>query len=373
MNSNKRTKTAVPKRAASKAKPAAQRKQQQQNNTNNTSRINGSLKSQSIAASYFQQSGTSKPRFTSLTGGDARIRVKHNEYFDELFGSLGFQVKSFPINPGMTGIFPWLSSIAANYETYKFNSLKFHYKTVKGSTAVGTVGMSVDYDAADAPPTTLMELFQNNGTIDSAVWSPDTCMICAKQNLDKMKQRYIRTKPLLANQDIKTYDVGNLLFATQDEADLSKIGRLWVEYDVELMTPQGRPLQTFAAHITAAPAISVTKLAPFGTAPVYQVGSNSPITVGPLGQSYAWKESGEWVMSIKVTGTGVVTPGINPSGGTVPLDTLLDSTITGGNTAGSFLFKLSSAVNDAQSLDFSGSLTISAMDVWIGEYIYAIV
>jgi hypothetical protein len=42
----------------------------------------------------------------------------------------------------------------------------------------------------------------------------------------------------VASTDIKTYDVANFFIATNGQAAPSDIGELYVEYDVELLTPQ---------------------------------------------------------------------------------------------------------------------------------------
>jgi len=98
--------------------------------------------------------------------------------------------------------------------------------------------MAVDFDAADAAPTTKQQLLAYQGAVRSAPWQR-CAYIAAKTNLRKFGiQRYVRSAALASNLDIKTYDVGNLFVATQGTTVTGSLAELYVDYDVELFTPQ---------------------------------------------------------------------------------------------------------------------------------------
>jgi hypothetical protein len=54
------------------------------------------------------------------------------------------------------------------------------------------------------------------------------------------QRKFVRSQALAANLDIKTYDSGNLFVFTVDSAAAASWGKLWVEYDVDLFTPQSQ-------------------------------------------------------------------------------------------------------------------------------------
>ncbi len=170
--------------------------------------------------------------------GDGRIRVRHREYLADVAGSVAFAATGYAINPGLATSFPWLSNLAKNFESFLFRRLSFEFETQKSTATSGTVMLAIDFDAADAAPTTKTALMTYHNAVRSAAWAE--CQY-RSDGADLRKfgvQRYIRTAALAANLDIKTYDVGNLYVATQGEADTTAIGELYVVYDVELITPQ---------------------------------------------------------------------------------------------------------------------------------------
>lgn len=169
-------------------------------------------------------------------GANGSVRVKHRELVTDIVGSIAWGVIDKAINPGLTTAFPWLSSVAQRYESYVFHGLKFLYETVKATNTDGVIQMTMDYDAADAAPVDKVAMMAHEGAVRSAPWQH--AVFQAKQaSLRKLKTHYVRDGPIELTEDIKTYDVGNLFVATQGMADASQVGELYVDYDVELITP----------------------------------------------------------------------------------------------------------------------------------------
>lgn len=182
---------------------------------------------------------TARPKIVSLRNGDSVIT--HREYVGEVQAASGtptiFSAASYPINPGQAAVFPWLSKIAANFESYIFQRLKFAYETEAPSTLGGTLVLAVDYDALDAVPVTKQQALAYRGSVRSPPWN-DCCHTSVGEDLHKLKSRYVRTGAIPANSDLKTYDVGNLFTITQGVTTASAVcGELYVEYTVHLMTP----------------------------------------------------------------------------------------------------------------------------------------
>lgn len=179
-----------------------------------------------------------KAKVESLPTKPGSIRVRHREYIGDVLGTTDYAQSSYPINPGLLQTFPWLAQMAALYESYLFNSLEFEFESTQSTASLGSVILAVDFDASDTPPGSKQQILAYEGAVRTAPWSSCTYR-CSKQNLRKFGvQRFIRHGNLSANQDIKTYDVGNLFVATKGNSNNSTNGELYVTYDVTLETPQ---------------------------------------------------------------------------------------------------------------------------------------
>jgi hypothetical protein len=233
---------------------------------------------------------------SSGKGGDARIRIRQREYVADLSGSVAFSTQQFSINPGLSSTFPWLSSIASRYESYLFRSLRFEYETSVSTATAGTVILAVDYDSADAAPTSKQQIMAYRGAVRSAPWAP-----CENgsdgSDLSKFGvQRYIRSGSV-ASTDIKTYDVGNLFCGFQGMAGVSSVGELYVSYDVELMTPELNQVQFFGT-ITSGGAVS--NAAVFGTAAV--ITGNGDVSAAS-GNTLTFSRVGSYVVAQSLVGS----------------------------------------------------------------------
>ncbi len=237
-------------------------------NKNKSSPSKGGRAKQQLSAAVAQMSivRTQKPQISSSSDGtDARIVVRHREYIADVAGSVGFSNTAFSVNPGLVSTFPWLASIARNYESYKFRRLDFEFETQKSTATNGTLMMATDFDAADAAAGDKVDLMSFHNAVRSPVWA-EARYRCDRKDLEKFGvQRYVRTAALASNLDIKTYDVGKFQIATQGCADTTAIGELYVDYEVELMTPQRSndvDLSTFIAGVSGTATTSW-----FGTSP----------------------------------------------------------------------------------------------------------
>jgi len=244
-----------------------------------------------------------EPRLTtSVSKGRAVTVISHREYIGDILGSVAFNANRYEVNPGLLLTFPWLSTIANNWDSYLFKKLDFVYETSCASTTAGSVMLAIDFDAADPTPLSKVELMTYDNATRSASWQE--CSYDARlQNLHKFGiQRFTRQAPLATSLDIKTYDVGNLFVATSGQADASMIGELYVDYVVELYTPQiAKAAQASSLSFKVTSGGSVSKGAPFGTAP--SVLGDFPISVGT--DILNFQSSGEFLLNFLIAGTGL--------------------------------------------------------------------
>lgn len=176
----------------------------------------------------------------AMRSSDKGMVVTHREYISDVVHSDPnvFELLKFePVNPGNPNLFPWLSQIAPRFESYKFRRLRFIYEPQSSTQSVGTVMQVIDYDASDDPPVDKTQMMAYKRAVRSPAWfaSVNESTI---QDLNKRSTYYVRDGSQEGIQDPKLYDVGNYILAMQSESDPYTAGELYVEYTVDLMTPQ---------------------------------------------------------------------------------------------------------------------------------------
>jgi hypothetical protein len=193
---------------------------------------------------YQNLSGVKGNRQNSGFGNKKRIIVKETEYIGEVTvaNQPNFQnLYTLPCNPGQSSTFPWLYTIAKNYEKYRFLELCFFYKPeVTEFTAnvnTGKVILSADYDASDAAPATKQQMEDVDPHADGMPYQSIMLTLDPKQMFQMSDARYVRIGGLPGSSDIKTYDCANFFLAVQGQVANSTIGELHVRYTVELSVP----------------------------------------------------------------------------------------------------------------------------------------
>jgi len=173
--------------------------------------------------------------------GRRRIkRVENDEFVGTVYSSNTLAPTTFgnvpyPINPGQAGTFPWLSGEATQWEKYRFEYLEFYFEhDVSSFVAAGTTGkviMSLDYDAADSPPTTKQQMEDSQPHADGMP-NEDFGLFADPADLSgNTDLHYVRLAGLPGGADIRLYDVGNFNIATQGISGQNvELGELHVRY-----------------------------------------------------------------------------------------------------------------------------------------------
>lgn len=308
-----------------------------------------------VASGRVRQSN--RPRISPTRNGD--IRVVHREYLADIVSSDVFASTTFSVNPGLPATFPWLAVIAQRYESYNFRRLKFCYETEAPTTAAGTILLALDYDAADAAPTDKTQAMAYRSSTRSPPWS-DNVLVSLGEDLHKLKTRYVRNGALATNLDVKTYDVGNLFVCRQGQANATtNIGELYVEYDVDLLTPQlgdagvgAAVYGKFTGSVNSAPFGTVT-----GVLPATVASSGTTTSVSTFTFSQPW----EGIVSVTLSGTGLT--GITPSGTAVSAEQVETAFSTTQMTA---IYTLNAISGQTFILTIADT-TISAAIAWFAQ------
>jgi len=205
----------------------------------------------------------SRGKLSSIGGSQSTDRPyvtrisERMERLDNVLGSVNFNnFKQCAINPGLPECFPWLSTIAQNYELYSFSKLWFEYRTTSGEVvsgsnpAIGKVIFCTNYDVI-APPFQYLDDMENyEGNCNFPPYQT-----IARHSLDvagrgmgavlPYKRRYVRSGPVPSQTeqggagDPHAYDIGLFQVGTIGmPAAGNQVGELWVGYSVDLIKPK---------------------------------------------------------------------------------------------------------------------------------------
>lgn len=215
------------------------------------------------------------------TFGKGSIRITHKEYIGSIITGNGFALASYHLNPGISGSFPWLSNIAANFEQYRWNGIVYNFVSTSSdalnstNTALGRVVMATDYNAADPKFVSIQQMM---GTEFSNVGKPSVNIMHAIEcdpDQQPLKLYWVREGPALTDQDIRLYDHGVFQIATDGgQAQSVVVGDLWVTYDVTLCKPVQNNTLGFRSPISHWQLLGCTAAAPLGTDFTPEFGSN---------------------------------------------------------------------------------------------------
>lgn len=190
------------------------------------------------------------PHMQAIGDETGAIVVRHREFISDIYGpssTIPFYNQSFPLNPGLQNIFPWLSQIAQNYEEYEFIQLIFTFRSTVSDIAttngqIGNVIMATNYNANAQP------FSDKNQMMDYA--HAHSCKLtehmehgveCDPSKNAGSAGKYIRLGPIPSGQDLKTYDQGIFQIAlanVNSNYNNLNLGELYVEYTVKLSKPR---------------------------------------------------------------------------------------------------------------------------------------
>lgn len=298
-------------------------------------------------------------------------RVRHREYIMDIVvpaSPTAFTNTQFQVNPGLSSTFPWLASLANNYQQYKFNGLVFEFKTLSSDItsggALGSVIMASNYDVVNPAYASKIEMENSQ----YAVSAKPSCsqihtMECAP-NSTANNLYYVRnhTNTAVAGQDNRFYNLANFQLATAGLPGSAGtiLGELWASYDVSLYKPIINS-DFLGAFITS---VSPSKTSVFGTSPTIS-GNGISATVNTL----TFSQAGDYLVTFYPGGTGL-NLGLAFSGTTTPVQVASD--YAGGATEHISVSVKCRATQPNQTLivDASAVTTITDMQTLVSTWDY---
>jgi len=182
---------------------------------------------------------TSKPRMKLR--GDTMC-ISHSEMIGSIMSGTptsnvtGYKCIGFRANPGISSVFPWLSSVAVNYEKYRFRKLSFTIVPLVATNFSGRIGVGFDYDSTDVAPGNRQEFYALTTHVENMPWEAATLNV-------KVDPIYKFTGTHTAS-DNKLIDLGQVLVMSDAISNGGTISSaialydLLVDYEVELIEPQ---------------------------------------------------------------------------------------------------------------------------------------
>lgn len=171
--------------------------------------------------------------------------ICHREFIADIESSIAFNVNHYRINPTIVTSFPWLSSVARNWEQYVVQGMVFEFKTTSATaigstnTGLGTVVMATQYNSL-APEFTSKQQMENYEFSQSSVPSQSIIHPIECDPTQTQCGGIFNTwDPVYSSGDTRLYDIGKFSIATVGmQADASVIGELWVTYKICLLKPR---------------------------------------------------------------------------------------------------------------------------------------
>lgn len=272
---------------------------------------------------------TATPKFQQRGRGNI---ITNREYIRDItipaLSNGQFHVERVVVQPGLATTFPWLATIAQNYEQFKILGMIFEFKSTLGDNSLvqnlGTVIMGTEYNVSSADFVN-KQVMENSEFAQSARSTASQIhgIECASKE-SPTKLLYVRTGVLpsanvAAGDNLKWYDYANFQIATVGfpliGAAPLNIGELWVSYQIEFFKPQipsniGGVVQT--GHVYRTGAGDTDGLSILGQNTVYSSGNlslevqNEQMTIKGVFPSNVYALSLMWIGE----GVNYVSPGV---------------------------------------------------------------
>lgn len=307
---------------------------------------------------------------------NGECRIEHSEFIGTAItaatsGTVSpFGSQAYQINPGNSGTFPWLSSLAINFSEWNPHKIVFEYRplvsdsatsTTSGAlTSMGSINMAVQYNVVQGPYVNKNTMVNSEGAVSHKPSHGGRIGIeCANHKnplatffvngaLSDTAQQLVGTNATPPNTDQRFCDIGLFQIASDlvpVQADTPiALGEIWIHYDIVLLKPllNGGLTNVLSSHYQTRDATPNTS--PLGDAvgPLVPTINNYMTLVNITENTFSFPlavTEGRFLVYYSVNGsdsavTSLPVPSVNAAGTIIPM---LRSTVAGvpPGTAGS--------------------------------------
>lgn len=184
---------------------------------------------------------------------EGSIRIVRREFIDLIRIGSSDTTRTFSVNPGYAGVFPWLSGVARSWQQYALIGAAFEYIPTSGfavgseSAALGYVAMAPIYNVmrnpGDWPFENLQGLLNYNGSVSGSPAAASTCYIECDPSQGNQANRFVYPGdygPLPHSR--QNYDFAQLVVSTggaqTEPGNTFVAGQLWITYEIVLHQPR---------------------------------------------------------------------------------------------------------------------------------------
>lgn len=159
------------------------------------------------------------------------------EFVTQISSAINYQTISFNIDISNQNLFSWLAPQANLWEQYEIIDLRFEFVSTSGNsiastnTALGQIGMFIQYDADAVAPGSLKEALNYQG-VNAQVPSKNFSVRYDGSKLP-IKRFYINRDPTVTDQ--KFSSPGNLIILAYGSQQVNIVGNLKIYYKIRLI------------------------------------------------------------------------------------------------------------------------------------------
>jgi len=183
---------------------------------------------------------------------EGTIRITRREFVGTIDIRTSGSTQRYIIEPGNAVAFPWLNTMAKNFQQYAFLGFAAEYVPTSGfavgndvgNAALGQVAMAFKYNVTEDPGawpvSDLAGILNMNGSVSGSPAAASSCYMECDPSMTNQPVKYVKTGETLANYSDQNYDSGVLIVRTEGAQDPFpfQCGQLWFTYEIALFNPR---------------------------------------------------------------------------------------------------------------------------------------
>jgi len=227
----------------------------------------------SVKRNSLIENGLHPSEMSFSPGGAAKIRVKKREFVENIVvpdDPVAFDQRQYRLQPTNQASFPWLSTIAVNFQEWELHGAIFSFESTcsnySADMALGTIAFATQYNANEMPYNSMDGILQ--AAFHSRANPSESLMHGIECDPKLQASEHLFTRRHGTSGPPNLYDHGVTTFATEGLPATAGtvIGRIFVTYDIELNMPALRTDSLFNGQYAKTWSVASTTTPPLGEA-----------------------------------------------------------------------------------------------------------